>query len=399
MNVLIALTYYRPHYSGLTIYAEREARALIARSDHVTILTSRFDPSLKPKEMISGIQVIRPKVWFRASKGVVMPGMFIEAWRQVQKTNIVHLHVPQLDAAMIAILSKILHKPVVLTYHCDLQLPKGFIHWLANQVSNLANRITCSLADVIVTNTLDYARSSPYLRPHLDKLIPILPPVEVEPITAEDLQAFQEKHGLQSGQKIIGMAARLATEKGVEFLVDAMPAVLEQFPQARVLFVGPYKSVVGEQKYHERIMPTIRSLGDHWSFLGVVSPAEMTAFFKSSDVLVLPSLNRTESFGIVQVEAMSCRTPVIAADIPGVRVPISQTGSGLLVKPADAPALASAIIAVLQDPEKYRGQPDDLVGSSSPAVAAEKYDQIFKILQTGRFFKENLAKLRNERLS
>ncbi len=289
MHILIALTYYRPHYSGLTIYAEREARALVARGHQVTIITSRFDKSLKEHEFRDGVEVIRPKVWFHVSKGVIMPSMPAWAWRLARKADVVHLHVPQLDAAPISILCKLLHKPVVLTYHCDLRLPKGIVHNIANHVSNLANSITATLADIVVTNTRDYAESSAFLSRYLHKLMPLFPPVEIENISAADLEAFRRKFNLQPGQRIIGIAARLATEKGVEYLAQALPAVLQRYPSARVLFVGPYQHVVGEEQYARRILAIIEPLGEHWSFLGVVTPAEMSAFFHKAKFLSCPA--------------------------------------------------------------------------------------------------------------
>ena len=59
MRVLIALTYYRPHYSGLTIYTERLARALAARGHLVTVLTSQFDKNLPREEIVDGVRVVR----------------------------------------------------------------------------------------------------------------------------------------------------------------------------------------------------------------------------------------------------------------------------------------------------------------------------------------------------
>ncbi len=191
MHILIALTYYRPHYSGLTIYAEREARALVARGHQVTILTSRFDQSLKAHEFRDGVEVIRPKVWFHVSKGVIMPSIPACAWKLARQADVVHLHVPQLDAAPISIICKLLRKPVVLTYHCDLRLPRGVVHAIANQVSNLANSITAALADIVVTNTRDYAESSAFLRRYLHKLMPLFPPVEIENVINRKSGGFQ----------------------------------------------------------------------------------------------------------------------------------------------------------------------------------------------------------------
>jgi glycosyltransferase involved in cell wall biosynthesis len=69
-----------------------------------------------------------------------------------------------------------------------------------------------------------------------------------------------------------------------------------------------------------------------------------------SDVLVLSSINSTESFGMVQVEAMICGTPVVATDLPGVRQPVGSTGMGRVVPIRDAHALAEAVIDMLRDP-------------------------------------------------
>jgi glycosyltransferase involved in cell wall biosynthesis len=377
MRILVALTYYRPHYSGLTIYTELAARALVERGHQVTILTSRFDPDLPAHEMRDGVEVIRPRVWFHLSKGVIMPSMPIWAWRLVRRADIVHLHVPQLDAALIALIARLLRKPVVLTYHCDLRLPGGLIHKVANLASNLANRITVQTANVIITNTRENAEYSPLLRHYLRKVNLIYPPVKITPITAADRTAFRQKHNIQPGQRIIGMAARLAAEKGVEYLVEALPSILERFPQARVLFVGPYNNVVGEGAYARRITPMIEQLKEHWSFLGIVSPVEMSAFFHECEVTVLPSINSTESYGLVQVESMFCGTPVVASNLPGVRVPVMQTGMGLIVPPADPQALAEALINILSDPAAYRGQAERLLSLSTPEVAAKQYEAIF----------------------
>ena len=172
MNILTTLTYYRPHYSGLTIYAERLARAMVERGHTVTVLTSRYDRSLPARENRDGVQVIRPHVLMHVSKGVLMPSMSYWAWKNIRKADVVHLHLPQLDAAYVAVISRLLQKPVVLTYHCDLRLPSGFIHSIANQVSHLANVISMRNALQVVVNTLEYAEASPFLRPIFRKFVP-----------------------------------------------------------------------------------------------------------------------------------------------------------------------------------------------------------------------------------
>ena len=383
MRILTALTYYRPHFSGLTIYAERLARALVARGHQVTVLTARYDPALPAQEVQDGVEVRRLGVLMRVSKGVLMPSMPFWAWKVARQADLVHLHLPQLDAAPIAMIARLLGKPVVLTYHCDLRLPDGLVHRTANQVSHLANALSARLAQRIVVNSLDYAENSAFLHPYLSKLHAIAPPVELPAITSDELAAFQRKINLQPGQRLIGMAARLATEKGVETLVQAVPMLLQHYPSLRVLYQGQYQNVLGEEAYARKLAPLIQALGGHWTFLGNLSPAEMSAFFRACEVTVLPSLNSTESWGIVQVESMSCSTPVIASDLPGVRMPVKLTGMGRIVPPADAGALADAIREVLEKPQAYRGDAQAIARQFSPENVAAQYEDLFQQVLPG----------------
>ena len=380
MHILTALTYYRPHYSGLTIYAERLARALADEGHRITVLTSRYDHNLPPREKIDGVEIVRLRVGTRISKGVIMPSMPYWAVKLARQADLIHLHVPQLDAAPIALIGKLCKKPVILTYHCDLQLPSGFVHSVANQASHLANHIAARTSNVIVTNTQDYAEHSPFLRGYLSKLQVIPPPVDPFPVSEEDMIAFRQKADINQEQRIIGMAARLATEKGVEYLVEALPQVLKVHPNARVLFVGQYQDVLGEEAYALKLAPLIEKLGEHWAFLGILSPSDFSAFFHVAEVTVLPSINSTESFGMVQVESMTCGTPVIATDLPGVRQPVTMTGMGRVVPATNAEALAQALISILDHPDSYRGDPVAVAQRFSPKTIAGEYEQIFEQL-------------------
>jgi glycosyltransferase involved in cell wall biosynthesis len=176
------------------------------------------------------------------------------------------------------------------------------------------------------------------------------------------------------------MAARLASEKGVEYLVEALPVVLESFPRARVFIVGQNKDVIGEERYAERLAPMIARLGSHWSFLGILPVQEFVAFLSESEVLVLPSTNSTESFGLVQIESMTCGTPVVASDQP-----VLTTGMGQIVPVADSASLAQAIIHQLRHPTDYRTNSETIAAQYSPETTARHYEQLFNaILQLER---------------
>jgi glycosyltransferase involved in cell wall biosynthesis len=375
MRLLVGLTYYRPHVSGLTIYVERLARALARRGHTVTVLTSRYDRRLPTREHLHGVDVIRVPVMARVSKGVIMPTLGWAATRLVATHDAVSLHLPQLDASGIALRGRLFGRPTVLTYHCDLTVPPSTLSPLINGVVHWSNRLAASLSHAIVAYTQDYAEHSPLLSRYLNKVHVIPPPVEVAEADAEAVAAFRSRFHL-NGHRIIGMATRLAAEKGVEHLLAALPAILERNPEARVLFAGQYQNVLGEEGYARRLAPLIEKYGDRWTFVGVLDAAQMAAFFHSLDVLVVPSTNSTESFGLVQVESMLCGTPVVASNLPGVRQPIAMTGMGRVVPVADPPALAEAVNAVLAGGEAPSRSPDEIAQTFSPDAVAEKYEEL-----------------------
>ena len=379
MKILVALTYYRPHISGLTIYVQRLAEALADMGHSVTVLTSRYDAALSLNEDMDGVRVVRVPVAFRLSKGVVMPRFGLEATRLVRSHDVLSLHLPQFDAAGLALRGSLMGRPTVLTYHCDLKLPVGLVNRAANLTVGLANGVSAKFADRIVAYTMDYAENSPFLSRYLDKVQVIPPPVEVPSIEENELNKFRDDHAIQTGP-VIGMASRLAAEKGVEILLRALPVILERYPEARVMFAGQYLNVLGEAEYATRLEPLLSEFNSQWTFLGVLRPREMAAFFRSCDVTVLPSLNSTESFGLVQIESMICGTPVVASDLPGVRQPVLTTGMGKISAIGDEEALAQAILEVLQNPGAFRTATEELRSKFDPRQTAAAYVQLFEEL-------------------
>jgi len=382
MKILEMLTYYRPHVSGLTIYVERLSKALAERGHEVTVLTSQYDRSLPRTEVVDGVRVVRVPVVMRVSKGVIMPTVGFEATKHVLRNDVVHLHLPQFDAAGVAVRGRLFKRPTVLTYHCDVKLPPGLLNLVANRVVDVMNNIAAIFAHRLVTYTQDYADHSPYARRYRRKLTTILPPVTLPKASEEEIEAFRAAHNPQGRRPVIGMAARLAAEKGVEVLLQAMPRVLEHFPEALVLYAGPYQNVLGEEAYARRVLPMAEKLAaeGHWKFLGLLSPHQMAAFYPNLDVLVLPSLNSTESFGLVQIEAMMNGVPVVASNLPGVRQPVKMTGMGEIAEVGDHESLAEALIKVLSHPENYRGDPEEIAHRFSPAQTAAAYEALFKQL-------------------
>ncbi|MEN6482238.1 MAG: glycosyltransferase family 4 protein [Anaerolineaceae bacterium] len=379
MRILIALTYYRPHTSGLTIYAERLATAMAKRGHQVTVLTSQFQADLPREEIVEGVRIVRAPVLFRISKGVIMPTFGALASKLVAENDVIQLHLPQFDAAGIALRGRILKKPTVITYHCDLQMPPGLLAWLANQAVLLMNNLAALTTHRIVTYTQDYADHSKFLMRYSKKLRIIPPPVVLPHVDQADVIAFQKEYNPNQQHPLIGMAVRFATEKGVEILLDALPKVLDKFPQAMVQFAGPYENIIGEEEYIKRLMPRINEFikSGNWKFLGTLTPIQMSAFYPNMDVLVLPSLNSTEAFGLVQIEAMINGTPSIASALPGVRQPVLIHNMGKIFPIGDSNALAEALIEVLSSPEKFIQPSEPIKNRYLPDSIAVEYEKLF----------------------
>lgn len=378
MKILTVLTYYRPHTSGLTIYAERLTRAFARRGHEVTVLTSRFDPASPLEETVDGVRIVRAPVLTRLNKGVIMPTIGFLATREVLRHDVVLLHLPQFDAAGISLRGRLLKKPTIVAYHSDLILPPGLFNRLVNFVVDAANRLTAVFTHRITAYTEDFAAHSPYLRSFARKCVVLTPPVELAPADPEKIAAFQERFNPQ-GFRVIGMATRFASEKGVEILLEAFREIRQRYPETMILFAGQHEGVWGEGDYLSRLQPEIRRLEQEgrWVFLGVLPLEEMPVFYSNLDLLVVPSLNSTETFGFVQIEAMMNGVPVVASELPGVRVPIRMTGMGEIVPVGDAAALANAVCRIFEDPHAYAASGSDLRDEFSPGRAAEKYERLF----------------------
>jgi len=348
----------------------------------MTVMTTQYDKSLPREEMLDGVRVIRVPVALRISKGVIAPSFGLVVTKLVWQHDVVQLHLPQFDAPGVALRARLFGKPVVLTYHCDLHLPPGLFNRIVNLVVKFQNNMAALLTDHLLTYTQDYADNSPYLSRYRRKLTPFLPPVVLPPAESGAIETFAGTYLTRQRNPVIGMVTRFAAEKGIEVLLDALPAVLEKYPQAQVLFAGQYLNVIGEQAYADRLMPRIRKFEQMgcWKFLGILSQQQLAAFYPNLDVLVVPSLNSTEAFGLVQVEAMMNNIPCVASDLPGVRRPVRMHSMGIVVPCGDSSALAEALWEIFSKKEKYLCDTSALAHQYDPDTIAANYENLFEKL-------------------
>lgn len=364
MRILIACSYYAPYVSGLTEYARLLAEGLAERGHAVTVAATRHRRDLARVETLNGVQVHRAPVLATAGRAPLSPGYAGLVRRLASRAGVVNLHLPMADALLVA--GALGRTPLVVTYHCDVAPGGGLLGPPQAWGIDLASRVALRSAAKIAVSTLDYAKASRVLGGHLDRCVEI-PPVAKRPLPAPGSH--------REAYPVIGFCGRIVEEKGLDHLLAAMPLVREAHPGARLLIAGEYRQVAGGSVI-ERLRPLLPEDGSV-ELLGSLSEEALWSFYRSLDVLVLPSVNSFEAFGMVQVEAMLAGVPVVASDLPGVREPVRRTGMGIVVPPRRSDAIARAVLDLLAAPGDYlRPAPEiDALFGRETALAA--YERLF----------------------
>lgn len=377
MKILMVITYYTPHVSGLTIYVKRIGEELARRGHQVTVVAAQHRRDLPREEVIEGVSVVRLPVLLKVSKGAIPPTMPWDILRLVRRHDVVHMHLPLLGSSYVAWAANLppRKKSIVATYHCDLLLPPAPFSRAIEGAMNLSHGLAARQVDTLVTYTRDYAENSPFLSRFPGKVATVYPPIVIEPPDPVAAAEWRRSLGLE-GCKLVGFAGRFSADKGGEYLLRSIPEVLAALPEARYVFAGEYQRVVGENHY-QKVGHLIEQHKDRVLFLGELHGRQLSNFYSLCDVLTLPSINSTESFGMVQVEAMLCGTPVVAADIPGVREPVRVSGMGLTVPPRDPHALAQALVEVVTSRAKYTTPRIDLAATFSLKQTADFYERLY----------------------
>lgn len=368
LSILMVLDYYLPYVSGLSVTVERLAEGLAGRGHSVSVLTHRHDPALATEEMRGPVRVVRAPVLARVGKAQVSPAIVFAARREIPRADVLHLHAPLVPAVPLAFLGRRAGKPIVTNFHCDLRLPPGAGNRVVESVARLSQDYALERSDVLVNSTEDYARSVPLLARRLERFTGIVPPVP--PLSRSAVSAGELRARWKTGAgPVVLFVGRFAAEKGLPVLVAARESIRRELPGAVLLLAGENRDIPGED-VGRRLAPLLADPASGVIATGHVPDAEMAALFELADVLALPSVNSTESFGMIQVEAMKAGLPVVASDLPGVREPIRRTGMGELASPGDPASLASALLAVLRAPERYGA--DSRVAAAREAFSVER---------------------------
>lgn len=347
-NILFFSPYFFPYISGITQYPYR----LFSNKElntKTTCLTFKHDPFLKTKEKINEyLTIYRMPFIFRISKGFISPLSFFYFWNEAKKADIVVLNLPSFEGIMLAFIAKLLKKPLLVFLHCEVQLPFSFINILVNIILNWGVTLQLLLANTIIVETIDYFKDKSAYVLFKHKMEEVFPLVNR---SISDLQFKIKLNALTNKYPhVIGFCGRISAEKGIEILIES----ISSFKNVLLVFAGPSgKKVAGEQPYGLKIKKILDKKKIKHIFLGTLTAEELASFYSSIDILVLPSVNKTEAFGMVQVEAMLQGTPVIASNLPGVRMPVLLTSMGILTQPRNSRELTQAIRDILDHRTLY----------------------------------------------
>gem|GEM_PF-23167 len=350
MKILAILTYYYPHWTGLTAHAVRVAEGLAARGHTVTVLTTRHTHDLVRDEVVNGVRVIRLQPTGRFSRGMIAPAFPYAAAQLIAQHDIVQIHTPLPEAALVALLCRVRDRPLVMTHHGDVVMPKGMFNQFVQRAAYSVLRLAGQLADAVTSYSRDYADHSRLLQNFTHKLAYIYPPADIPAPDAQAIAEWRAELGLED-RLLIGFAGRWVEEKGFDYLLEALPLVRATYPNAHLVYAGEHDVVYDD--FYSRCLPLIEAQRDHLTFLGLIrDPQKMANFYGMCDLFTLPS--RTDMLALVQVEALLAGTPLVTSDIPGARVVVRETGLGRLAPPHDPPALAQTIIEMLRDRHRYQ---------------------------------------------
>lgn len=284
---------------------------------------------------------------------MISPAMILKLRKICHRYDIIHVHHPD-PMACLALFCSGYKGKVVLHWHSDILKQKFLLKLYGPLQSWLIRR-----ADMIMGTTPVYLKESPCLQHVQDKTVSL--PIGVDRMQP-DAEAVKRIAGRYPGKKIVFSLGRLVHYKGYRYLVEAARYLDDSY----VVLIG------GTGTLKDELKGRISELGlqGKVQLLGHISDEDLPAYYGACKVFCLSSVQKTEAFAIVQIEAMSCGKPVVATKIPhsGVSWVNADGVSGLNVEPENAEALAAAIKAVTEDEAAY---------SNFSANAEKRYNEIF----------------------
>lgn len=242
--------------------------------------------------------------------------------------------------------------PLIVTYHGDWETNYGnFLRKIGVSISNklLVDNLL-SQADVIISPSKIYLETSDYLNKYEDKIEVIPNGVYLEEFeTNVSKIEFKNIINLPQESKVILFFGYLSPYKSPEVLLKALPLILDRIPLAFLVFAGS-----GVMMKNLIDLSVELGVEENVKFVGFVEKNKRYIYYNAADVFCLPSSMKTESFGIVNLEAMASGLPIVASNFGGIPDVVKDGENGLLIPPNDYISIANAILDLLTNEEKRK---------------------------------------------
>ena len=328
LRVLHVGKYYPPHPGGMESHLEALCGEL-KRSIDLEIVVATSNGSGPSVELVNGVKVARVGKLFNLRSAPFCPRMVRKI--RASRADLVHIHLPN-PGAILAYLASGHRGRMVITYHSDIVRQKVLSRVFDPILQRALNR-----ADAIIVSSSNYIKSS-YVLPFYQRKCRVIPfGIRLDHFQRPDAAEVARLRQLYGPRIVLGVG-RLVYYKGFEHLVEAM-----KFVQGKLI-------IVGQGPLHNALKEKAESCGvkDRVTFLTDVK--DVSPYYHAADVFALPSVARSEAFGVVQLEAMACGKPVVNTNLDSGVPSVSLHGvSGITVPPANPEALGTAITSLLDD--------------------------------------------------
>jgi glycosyltransferase involved in cell wall biosynthesis len=332
-------------YGGSSLAAYYLSAEMAKRGHEVNVFTTSIN-SEDSIEKNENMTIYRYGTNFRIHTSNISFGMFKKPMDH--NVDIIHTHfdIPPGPLAGLRYAKK-KKNPFIVTYHGDwVDSYGGLIRRIGVGLHNkyLVDKVLC-YADVIISPSECYINESRFLKKYKEKIVVIPNGINLKDFDISySKEECRKKLGLPLNKKILLFFGYLSPYKGPEVLLKAMPEIIKNVSDVELVFAGK-----GEMKDELEILSKKLRIEKNVRFVGFVEDDMKPLYFKAADVFILPSTMSTESFGIVNLEAMACGVPIVASNIGGIPDIVKNGENGLLVQPKNTKALANAIIYLLEN--------------------------------------------------
>jgi glycosyltransferase involved in cell wall biosynthesis len=344
MNILQLAPYFPPYAGGQEKYVHLLSRELVRNGHQVTVLTANYPPAAG-HEWIDGIAVHRKDCYARPLRNPISPGLFFPGI-DLDAFDLIHAHNEHSSAAMAAVwLKSRAHKPLVLTCHGQLVFGQRFADGVRRLYWNTVGRSILTRAERITVAT-DSERRRLVSEAKLDAGRVKVVPVGIDFAAWEALSGKAEAipfldEATLKGRRVLLVATQLIRRKGIQFLLQALPAVLKVHPDVLCVIAG-----TGDYAAELRSMVAQNDLGAAVRFTGLLTSGQLASLYQQAHLFILPSLGEGQPTCVMEAWAYAC--PVVATRIEGVTDYFD--GIAYLAEPADPASLAGEILRALNDP-------------------------------------------------